>query len=238
MRSWLLFGIAAAALAGCAGPRFIGRPDLTVVPGTALPAPTLSDTIANVRPVVIGPFDEVAIDVFGVPEMTRNLQVDASGRIAFPLIGALEASGKTPDQLSAMIADRLRARYVRNPRVTVNLTRSVNQSVTVDGSVHTPGIYPIAGRMSLMRAIARAEGVTEFARENYVIIFRRVQNQDMAAVYDLRAIRQGIYPDPEVYASDIVLVGDSQARRLFKDLLQASGVLVTPLIALLNRTGP
>ncbi len=41
------------------------------------------------------------------------------------------------------------------------------------------------------------------------------------ALYDLRAIRQGAYPDPEVYANDVVLVGDSQARRLFKDLLQA-----------------
>jgi polysaccharide export outer membrane protein len=233
MRFWLIL-LGVTAVAGCAGPRFVGRPGLSIVEGTALPPPGTVDLIANERAFVIGPLDEVAIDVFGVPEMTRSIQVDASGRIALPLVGAVDASGKTPQQLGALIAERLRGRYLRDPQVTVNLVRTVSQVVTVDGAVKTPGSYPVVGRMTLMRAIARAEGVTEFARQNYVVIFRRVDNRDMAALYDLRAIRQGSYADPEVFANDIVLVGESQARRLFKDLLQASGVLTAPLIAILQ----
>jgi polysaccharide export outer membrane protein len=67
-----------------------------------------------------------------------------------------------------------------------------------------------------------------------VIVFRRVNNRDMAALYDLRAIRLGMYPDPEVYANDIIEVGEARARRVFKDLLQASGLLVAPLITVLQ----
>lgn len=234
MRFWLALAGAAATLAGCAGPHFVGRSDLQLVEGTSLPPPGTIDLIANERAFVIGPLDEVAIDVFGVPEMTRSIQVDASGRIALPLVGSVAASGKTPQELGTLISDRLRARFMRDPQVTVNLVRTVSQVVTVDGAVKTPGSYPIVGRMTLMRAIARAEGVTEFAQQNYVVIFRRVENREMAALYDLRAIRQGAYADPEVYANDVVLVGEAQARRVFRDLLQASGVLTAPLIAVLQ----
>ena len=126
-------------------------------------------------------------------------------------------------------------RYVRNPRVTVNLTEAVSQVVTVDGSVQKPGLYPVAGKLTLMRAIAIASGTSEFADDNHVVVFRRVNNKDMAALYDLRAIRQGMYPDPDIYANDVVLVGDSQARRLFRDLVQLSPLLAAPLVTILNK---
>jgi polysaccharide export outer membrane protein len=89
--------------------------------------------------------------------------------------------------------------------------------------------------MTLMRAIATARGVTEFARMDDVVIFRTVGSRDMAALYNLGAIRRGSYPDPEIFAGDIVVVGDSPARRLFRDVLQASPLFLTPIIAVLQR---
>ena len=225
---------AALALASCAGPRFVGRSDLTVVDGAALPPPGRVNLAPEGRPSVIGPLDRIAIDVFGVAELSRTVQVDSSGNIAMPLAGTIQASGQTPEQLAAVIADRLRGRYVREPRVTVNVTEAISQVLTVDGEVKQPGIYPVAPNMTLMRAIARAQGITEFARQTHVVVFRRVDDRDMAALYDLRAIRLGMYEDPQVYANDVVVVGDSQARRIFRDVLQASGVLTAPLIAVLQ----
>ncbi|WP_196782026.1 hypothetical protein, partial [Salmonella enterica] len=73
--------------------------------------------------------------------------------------------------------------------------------------------------MTLMRAVATAKGTTEFAKLDDVVIFRTVNGQKMAALYNLKAIRQGAYDDPEVFANDVVVVGDSPARRLFKDIL-------------------
>lgn len=227
--------VLALTLVSCAdGPALVGRSDLTIVNEGDLPPPATVDLISEPRSYLIGPLDRLSVDVYGVAELSRSVQVDASGRISLPLIGSLEASGKTPSDLGTMIADRLRARYVRDPKVTVNLTETVSQVVTVDGAVRAPGLYNVSGRMTLMRAIARAEGTTEYARENYVVVFRRVNNKDMAALYDLRAIRQGVYKDPEIFANDIIQVSDSSARRLFRDVIAASPLLVTPLIAVLQ----
>ena len=232
----LLGGFAGALLlASCAdGPALVGRPGLTIVPQTQLPAPATADLIAEPRGYVLGPLDRLSVDVYGVPELSRSVQVDASGRIAMPLIGSLEASGKTPAALGAEIAHLLKARYVRDPQVTVNLTETLSQVVTVEGSVKTPGLYPVSGRMTLIRAIARAEGTSEFAREDHVVVFRRVNGKDMAALYDLRGIHQGLYPDPEIYANDVVLVGESNARRIFRDVVAVSPLLAAPLVAILN----
>jgi polysaccharide biosynthesis/export protein len=223
------------ALVSCSdAPALVGRPDLTIAKPGELPPPETVDLISEPRSYVIGPLDRLSVDVYGVAELSRSVQVDASGRIALPLIGSLEASGKTPSALGAMVEERLRGRYVRDPKVTINLTETVSQVVSVGGAVRAPGLYTVSGRMTLMRAITRAEGTTEFARESYVVVFRRVNNRDMAALYDLRAIRQGIYKDPEIFANDIVEVSDSTARRLFRDVITASPLLLAPLVAIIQ----
>jgi polysaccharide biosynthesis/export protein len=66
------------------------------------------------------------------------------------------------------------------------------------------------------------------------VIFRTVKGQQLAALYNLKAIRRGNYQDPEVFANDVVVVGDSQARRLFKDALQFVPLLTTPLVIALQ----
>ena len=85
-----------------------------------------------------------------------------------------------------------------------------------------------------MRAVATAGGMSEFADLEDVVVFRTVQGQRMAGLYNMKAIRAGAYDDPEVYASDVVVVGDSERRRLFKELIQGSALLTTPLLILFN----
>jgi len=221
------------SVAACARNELVGRPDLTIVHNSELPPPTSADLIAGQQPYLIAPFDKLNVDVYGVPELSKVVQVDAGGAMALPLAGILPAAGRTPQQLAGAIADRLRGRYIRDPQVTVN-AETVNRFITVDGSVSEPGQYPVIGKMTLMRAIARAKGTSSFADENYVVVFREVNGRKMAALYDLRAIRQGIYPDPNVYADDVVSVGESAGKRTFALLIQGSGILVAPIVALLN----
>lgn len=222
-------------LISCAGPAAVGVSPNVAVVESDLPAPKRSDLLAASRPYLIGPFDKLRIDVFGVEDLQKDVQIDASGRLSFPLIGVLEASGLTPGELANLVEARLRGRYVRDPQVTVNLVETVSQVITVDGQVERPGLYPVIGRMTLMRAVATAGGTAEFAKLDDVLIFRQVDGRQMVGMYNLAGIRRGNYSDPEVYASDVVLVGDSKGRRLFKDILQGSSLITTPLIILFRK---
>lgn len=224
------------SLASCAGPQALtGSARLQVVDATSMPAPQRTDLYASDRPYLIGPFDKLKIDVFGITELSaKEVQTDASGRISFPLAGTVEAAGHTPGELEQVLEDKLRARFIRDPQVTVNLQETVSQVITVDGQVREPGLYPVVGRMTLMRAIATAKGSTDFANLDDVVIFRTVNGQKMAALYNLKAIRRGTYDDPEVFANDVVVVGDSPSRRLFRDILQSSSLLIGPLVVLIQ----
>lgn len=239
MNKVIFFVASLALLSGCAGKDndlragVAGAPSNIEVASGELPVPGKSDLFEQSRPYMIGPFDKLVISVFGIEELNqKEVQTDASGRISFPLAGVIEASGKTPAEVAEEIERRMRSRFVRDPQVTVNLKETVSQVMTVDGEVKEPGLYPVIGRMTLMRAVATAKGTTEFAKLRDVIIFRNIGGQKMAGVYNLKAIRQGYYADPEVFANDVVVVGDSPQRRMFRDILQAAPLLSTPLIIL------
>jgi polysaccharide export outer membrane protein len=182
----------------------LGAPDSPV---------TTVDT-ANYR---LGPTDEIAVSVFGAPELGREGAIDAAGNFSVPLIGTMPASGKTPQELSDAIATKLRGRYLKSPQVIVNVTSAKAQTVTIDGAVRQPGIYPVTGKMSLQQAIATARGADDTANLGNVIVFRTVGGQKMAAMFNLKDIRSGRYADPQIYGNDIVIVGENAVRRFMRD---------------------
>ncbi len=236
MRKFCIALLVASALAGCARHEPLrSNGQLTVVEGSSvLPPPGRADLTAVDRPALIGPLDTIEVDVFNVPDLNREMQVDASGRIAMPLAGTIDVRGKTASEVATEISQALRARYVRNPEVTVNIKSSVSQVVTIDGQVVEPGLYPVTNQMTLMRVIASAKGLSEFARQDDVVILRTVGNQRMAGLYNVAAIRRGAYDDPLVYANDVIVVGDSPQRRLFRDFVSLSPILAAPLIAIVQ----
>lgn len=238
MLSFRPFLIAATlALAACAtGPvDRTGVSGVQAVDGDQLPQPTLADLQASSRPFRVGPFDQLTVDVFGKPELSeKDIQIDASGRIIFPLVGVIEVAGLTPAEVGMAIATRLDGRFVRNPQVTVNLKQIVSQTVNVGGEVKRPGTYPIVGRMTLQTAISAAEGWTDYSSKGDVVVFREVGGTKYAAVYNMKAIQKGSYEDPELFAKDLVIVGESGARKIWKDFLNASPLLA-PIIYIIGR---
>ena len=222
-------------LTGCATMRPIGGdPELGVVSGD-LPPPEAVDVTADAAEYFIGPFDRLVIDVYGVESLSnREVQVDASGAINFPLIGSMKINGLTPSQAELALATALSASYLRNPQVFVSVKETVSRVVTIGGQVAKPGVFPVMGRMSLLKAMAISGGTAEFAKRSDVVVFRAVGGKRYAALYDLRAIERGAYADPEIYPGDTVMVGDSKSRRLFKDIITFTPLL-TPLILILDR---
>jgi polysaccharide export outer membrane protein len=228
---------AALILSACAsdGPKDFGTdPAIKLLQTSQLPTPTRLDISAEVRPYLIGPFDKLVIDVFGIEELSkREVQADASGRISFPLAGVVQAGGLTPGELEVELAQKLRAAHVLDPQVTVNLKETVSQVVTVDGEVREPGLYPVVGRMTLIRSVATAKGLSDMASRRNVVVFRTVNGQKFAALYDLAAIRHGAYPDPEIYPNDLIVVGESATRRWFQ-MATVGATALSPIILLLQ----
>lgn len=209
---------------------------ITRVDMTQLPQAQGRDAVTGERPYYLGPLDEMSIDVVGIPEFSqKEIQVDTGGQINFPLVGAIKAGGLTTAELARRIEAGLRLQHIRDPQVTVNMKQVVSQTVTVDGQVREPGLYPVIGRMTLMRSIASAKGLTEYAKMDEVVILRTVDNKSYAALYSLDAIRRGAYKDPDILAGDIVLVGTSRGRVLFKNFLGIVPLLTAPLIVALQR---
>jgi polysaccharide export outer membrane protein len=236
MRKFSIALLTAALVSGCGGKVPLETTQrLTVVEENGvLPAPEREDLTAADRPALIGPLDTIEVDVFNVPDLSREMQVDASGRISMPLAGTIDARGKTAGELADAVEAALRGRYVRNPEVTINIKSSVSQVVTIDGQVVEPGLYPVTNQMTLTRAIASAKGLSEYARQDDVVILRTTNHRKMAGIYNIGAIRRGAYDDPPIYANDVIVVGDSPQRRLFRDFVALSPLLAGPIIAILQ----
>ena len=173
----------------------------------------------------IGVLDQLDVIVFQVPDLTfvgeNGVRVDASGLIEMPLIGSLQAAGRTPSELSADIRTRLASRYLQNPQVTVRVAEAGNQKITVDGAVTQPGVFETKGQTTLLQAVAMAKGATRVADLRSVAVFRTVDDQRMVAVFDLAAIRGGLAADPVLQGDDVVIVDTSRLGAAMRDIVAA-----------------
>ena len=100
---------------------------------------------------------------------------------------------------------------------------------TTPSSAAPPALGP--GRVSLESSDAAGKYL---AVVDDVVVLRTVNGRKMAGLYNVDAIRRGAYDDPAIYANDVIVVGDSPQRRLFRDLVSLSPVLAAPLIAILQ----
>lgn len=173
----------------------------------------------------IGPLDVLSVTVFQEPDLTfKELQVDASGNIQFPLIGSVHVGGKSTTDVSSELKASLNKSLV-NPQVTVGVVSSVSQQITVEGSVTMPGVYDVAGSTSLLKALAQAKSPTRVARLDQVVVFRVVNGVRTGALFDVNKIRIGAADDPELLGGDVVVVGFSSVKGAFRDFLTTAPVL-------------
>lgn len=130
--------------------------------------PSLTDE----RPYVIGPDDLLQIVVWKNESLSKEVRVRPDGKITLPLINDVQAGGMTPSVLRDVIAKRLE-KFVEVSGVTV-IVKEINSSkVSVLGQVKKPGIYPLRGDLTVLDAIAMAEGFNEFAAPDRMVIIRK-----------------------------------------------------------------
>ena len=213
----IVLAAACAALAGCAG-----RSDLPAGASAyaQIPAPNSEHETDSYK---IGPLDTLAVTVFQEPDLTQaGVQVDAAGNVLLPLIGQVKAADMTSTELAAEISKRLSSRYLTNPQVSVIVSDSVSQHVTVNGSVTQPGVYAIKGRTTLLDALAMAQGTSRVAALDQVAVFRMVDGKRIGGVFNVDKINRGLAPDPEIKGSDTIVVGLSNVKAAWRDILSAA----------------
>jgi polysaccharide export outer membrane protein len=228
MRNIGLVALVALLLSGCESNNLAGADVPRGEAAYAALAPSLAQAHAD-PDYRIGALDTLAISIYQEPEISTQpnspLQVNANGNINMALIGTVPAAGKTANELGQFIADRLSEKYLKNPQVSVSVVSSVSQKVTVQGEVTQAGVYPIQGRATLLDAIALARGETRVAAANQVLIYRQVNGQRLGALFNLDQIRKGKAPDPEILGNDMIVVGTSQGKSLWRDILSTAPLL-------------
>lgn len=156
----------ALVVALTAGSRFIAA--------QAAPAPEdppVETSAPHNNTFVIGNDDRLNINVWKDQELTRTVQVRPDGKISMPLIGELQATGRTPLQLETEITEKLKT-YMAQPDVTVIVEQINSQKFNILGKVAKPGSYPLTTTTTVLDAIAEAGGFLDFAKQKDVYILR------------------------------------------------------------------
>jgi len=224
-----LLALSVLLLSGCltsSGPVRSGTAKVVTTTDNLGPPDTTTNTGAYIGTAEyrIGGQDLLEVSVFQIQDLNRTLRVNSSGQISLPLIGTVMAGGLTVSELEKLLAEKLSENYLQDPQVSVFVKEFSSQRITMEGAVGSPGIYPLQGRTTLLQAIARAGGVADLANLQGIVIFRQVDGQKMAAVFDLQAIRGGNAEDPEVYGDDIIVIDVSGPRSALRRFLEAFSV--------------
>lgn len=124
---------------------------------------------------VIGNDDVLVINVWKEQDISRTVPVRSDGKISLPLVGEVQAAGRTPLKLEQDIASKLK-NYIGEPEVTVIVQQINSQKFNILGMVNRPGTYPIANSATVLDAIALAGGFKDFAKQKSIYVLR--QNAD------------------------------------------------------------
>lgn len=196
--------------------------------GIALAAPAGAQQFSTIQastpavpraqtPTTVSPADRINVTVFREPDLSvQDVLVDESGMVALPLIGSVNAGGRSIDALATDIETKLRP-YLRNPQVAVVVKQSANKYISVAGSVMEPGRFQIEGPITLLQAIALARGPSQVASLDQALIFRTQGQQKTAARFDLRQIERGKAEDPAVLPGDTIAIGSSKFKTAWRD---------------------
>ena len=221
----VLAGILATMMSGCIPAMDpvvpVGEAGYAAIDGAAQAAPASYSLQAG---------DILSIRIFDEPELSQDeVAIDNAGNLSLPLIGDIRAAGSNATELAAAIERAYGARYLRNPHASVAIKKAREMTVSVEGQVNLPGVYPWKQGDTLLTALAQARSPTDVARLDQVLVFRTVDGQRYGGRFDLQAIRGGRMPDLALVPGDIVVVGYSSLRGTYKDILQTA-----PLVGVLR----
>ncbi len=197
-----------------------------------MPALAAADSIGQVSVAArrIAPNDLLDIQVMDAPEFTREVRVTADGVISLPLLGVIKAAGQTPRDLEVSLADQLRATYMVDPQVTVQVVEAAAEPVYVVGEVNQPGAFVPSGSSSLtvLQAVALARGIKPSGSQGGTVVIRTLVDGTRQEIpVSLPDVVQGRAPDLVLLPNDVVYVPTNMERSVALGVINALIRVVT-----------
>jgi len=188
---------------------------LVALSGCTLPASHLNEAQAAVAlaatpdqdKYLLGPEDAIEISVWKEPDLTKQLVVRPDGKITYPLIGEVQASGFTVKQLQEEISKRLE-KYVTDAHVTVILLKAQNYKIYVTGKVNKPGDFMVGKPVNVMQAISMAGGLTPFASPGSITVLRTTSGKEEIYPFNYKEVARGLMLEQNrmLMPGDVVVV--------------------------------
>jgi polysaccharide export outer membrane protein len=171
------------------------------------PAPVAAPLAKDDAEFVIGPEDILTILFWREKEMSGDVTVRPDGVITLPLINEVRAAGWTPTALAGEL-QKIGARYLTDPVVTVMVKQINSRQVYITGEVNSPGAYPLTGPRTVMQLLSLAGGVLEFAKTNEITVLRQEGQQTRAFRFNYENVSRGqsLEQNLELRPGDTVVV--------------------------------
>jgi len=193
-------------------------------------APELSSSPGDYQ---IGPEDLLEISVLEAPDLNRTVRVSDDGAISLALLGSIQAAGLSTRQLQAVLEDRLRLTYMKDPQVSVFVQEMRSHPVSVFGAVEKPGVYQIRCAKTLVEVLSMAQGLANDAGDTVIVVRHTGDPGDLAiaALLDSRSTAVRDFP------SEAVVPIPSTASRATEDTAGIEGITIN-LKDLLDSSDP
>ena len=160
----------------------------------------------------IGPLDTLNVSVWRNPELSISVPVRPDGKISTPLVGDVQAIGKTPNELEKDVEQAL-TKYIRDPVVTVIVTNFVgppNEQIRVTGEAAKPSVLAYRRNMTVLDVMIAVGGLTDFADGNAATIYRVADGGKLYSVRLRDLIKRGdISANVEMRPGDILIIPQS-----------------------------
>jgi polysaccharide biosynthesis/export protein len=155
---------------------------------------------------VIGPEDQLNINVWKEQELSGTVPVRPDGKISLPLLNDVQAAGLTPMQLAADLTEKLK-KFVGEPRVTVTVTNIQSKRIFLVGQVRA-GAFPLLPDMTVLQALSAAGCCTEFAKTTKIYVLRNENGKQVKYPFNYKEALKGNNPQQNILlqAGDTIVV--------------------------------
>ena len=160
----------------------------------------------HVEDSTLGPGDIFEVRVYRQEAMSTTYDVSPEGTIAFPLIGQVMVSGKTPKQVEEEIRSRLAEGFIIDPQVSILVKEYHSRNVSVFGQVQRPGRLPYSHSMTIVEALSQAGGFSPMAKKNAVTVTRAEANTKRKYTVPVESLGDGKAPNFFLRPGDVIWV--------------------------------